>query len=374
MRNLLLGVVLTGLLAGMAPAQPQALKSWDFETGTEGWMTGDKQAKLSLSQDPAHVSSGNASIQFSFAPRVGTGEDIPGAIFVGTEGGLGAAKALHFAMQSSSAGPMLALLREQDESTYVYIFYLPADQWQVLDLPLADFHLEDSSKDEDGKLTLDQVGGLGFVDPVQWFMQAAQGGNGFPFYFTAPSRRDLWLDDVKLLSEAPAMKQAQGPGGVDALMIEDCDSDVGYWGILGGRNLRATSDNAQAVDGNSLRLDYDVPKGTALAVVRQVPTGALAGLKSIIFSARAGADCTLAVSVEENDKSRYSAMVQVPAAKWQQFVVPLREFKLDDDSQDPDAGLQTEKIRSVQFLDITAMVAGKDMANSLWLDEVMAGK
>lgn len=374
MRNLLLRVAVIVVVAGAAVAQPVALKLWDFETDTNGWMTGDKQAKLSVSQEAERASAGNGSLQFSYAPRVGAGDDIPGAMFVGTEGGLAGAQALHFAMHSSSAGPMLALLREQDESTYVYIFYLPADQWQVLDLPLADFHLEPSSKDEDGKLSLDQVGGLGFLDPVQWFLQAAQSGKGFPFYFTAPSRRDLWLDEVKLLAEAPAMKQAQGPGGVAALMIEDCDSDVGYWGILGGKGLRATSDSAQAADGNSLRLDYDLPKDTAVAVIRQVPAGGLTGMKSLVFSARAGADCTLAVSVEESDKSRYSAMVQVPAAKWEQFVVPLREFKLDDDSQDTDAGLQTEKIRSVQFLDITAMVAGKDLANSLWLDEVMAGK
>jgi hypothetical protein len=374
MRQLLLVVTVSVLVAGAALAQPQPVKVWDFETGTDGWMTADQQAKLSVSQEAAHVNSGTGSLQFSFTPRVGTGGDIPGAVFVGTEGGVSGAQALHFAMQSSSAGPMMALLREQDESTYVYMFYLPADQWQVLDLPLADFHLEDSSKDEDGKLTLDQVGGIGFIDPVQWFMQASQGGKAFPFYFTAPSRRDLWLDEVKLMPEAPAMKQAQGPGGAAAIMIEDCDSDVGYWGILGGKNLRATSDNAQAVDGNSLRLDYDLPSGTLLAVVRQVPVGALSGIKSIMFSGRAGAECMLGVSVEENDKSRYSGIVQVPAGKWQQFVLPLRDFTLDDDSQDPDAGLQPEKIRSIQFLDATALIAGKDTANSLWLDEVMAGK
>lgn len=373
MRQWRFGIIAMVLVAGSALAQ-QAVKSWEFENDTQGWMSGDKQASLIWCQEAAHVSAGVGSLQFSFTPRVGVDGDLPGAMFVGTEGGIGAAQCLHFAMQSSSGGPMMVMLREQDESTYVYMFYLPADQWQVLDLPLADFYLEDSSTDEDGKLTLSQVAGFGFVDPVQWFLQATQDGKAFPFFFTAPSRRDLWLDEVQFLTEAPAIKQAQGPGGIDALMIEDCDSDVGYWGILGGKNLRVSCDNAQKVEGNSLRLDYDLPAKTTLAAVRQVALGSLAPLKSLIFSVRAGAECKLAVSVEENDKSRYSAIVDVPAGKWEQFVVPLRLFKLEDGSQDPDAGLQTEKIRSVQFLDLNSLLAGKDTANSLWLDEVMAGK
>ena len=41
---------------------------------------------------------------------------------------------------------------------------------------------------------------------------------------------------------------------------------------------------------------------------------------------------------------------------------------------DPDGGLQPEQVRSVQFVDATALADAKETANTLWLDEVMAVK
>ena len=299
---------------------------------------------------------------------------MPGTVFAPAEGGPPGGKSLHFAMESSVGGPLIALLREADDSTYVYIFYVPANQWQVLDLPFADFHLEDSSKDENGKLDPEQIGGLGFIDPLGWFIQATQGGKDFPFFFTAPARRDLWIDDVKVMSEAEALKAAQAPGGAAAVMIEDCDSDPGYWAVLGGRNLKVRTDGDQAAAGSSLRLDYELPAKTVLAVARPVAIGSLAGVTSIVFSARAGSDCKLAVSVEKSNKARYSALVELPAGTWRQLTVALRDMKLDDDSNDPEGALRPEQIRSVQFADFGAVLAGTDLANTLWLDEVMGVK
>jgi hypothetical protein len=47
---------------------------------------------------------------------------------------------------------------------------------------------------------------------------------------------------------------------------------------------------------------------------------------------------------------------------------------LDADKTDPDGKLQPEQIRSVQFVDASAMVAQRNITNSLWLDEVMGVK
>lgn len=372
MRNAVAALLILALLYPvMACAEATAVKTWDFEKDTGGWVTGDKQGIVSLSNDPAHVQSGNGSLQFGFPPRVGTG-DMPGSLFNATDAA--GAQSLHFAIQSSTAGPLIALLREKNEATYVYMFYLPANQWQVLDLPFADFHLEDSSKDDNGKLDPDQVTGIGFIDPSQWLLQSAQGGN-FPFYFAAPSRRDIWLDDVKLMSEPEKrMAAAKGPNGADAVMIEDCDAEAAYWMVLGGRNLKVQRDGDQAADGSSLRLDYSLAPKTLLALSRPVAIGLLAGARSIAFSARSGADCKLLVSVEKSNKAKYSAVVDVPAGNWQQYTVLLRDMKLDDDSRDPEGSLQPEKIRAVQFIDASAIVGEKETANTLWLDEVMAVK
>ena len=370
-------VLLTALIAlavvcpAVLRAEPTAVKRWDFESDTGGWVTADKQGQVSLCKDPAHVHSGNSSLQFSFSPRVGKG-DMPGTLFVGSDAR--GAQALHFAIESCTGGPLIALLREKDESTYVYMIYLPENQWQVLDLPLGGFHLEDSSQDENGKLDPEQVAGIGFIDPSQWFLQSMQTGN-FPFFFSAPNRRDIWLDDVQLMGEPPQrLAEANGPGGAAAVMIEDCDDGPGYWMVLGGRNLKVRRDGDQAADGSSLRLDYELPARTLIAAARQVAVGALTGARSLCFSARSGADIKLLVSVEKTNKARYSALVNVPAGKWQQYTVALRELKLDDNLHDPDGGLQPEQVRSVQFVDATALADAKETANTLWLDEVMAVK
>lgn len=367
---LLLGVLLWAVSVW---AEPKALKSWDFEQGVEAWMTADKQAQLQQCKEAEHVNSGEGSLQFSYRQRV-PAEDIPGAVFVGTEGGITGAKALQFALKSSVGGPLIAVLREADDSTYVYLFYLPADQWQVLDLPLADFHLEDQSQDENGKLDLDQVGGFGFVDPMTWFLQAEGQAQLKIFAFPPATRRDLWLDDVKLMDEAAGQKTAQAPGGAEAVMIEDCDSDPGYWTILGGLKVQVKADDEQAASGAALRVDYELPQGTLIVFGRQLAAGSLAGFRGLVFSTRSGRDCKLAVSVEETTKARYSTIVELPQGNWRQLTVPLRDLKLDDDSRDPDGALQPEKIRTVQFADVSTLIEQKEIANTLWLDEVMAIK
>lgn len=353
-----------------AVAHGQALPAWDFEKPEHGWMTLDKQAELKLANDPGHVSQGQSSLQFSFTPRQAAGDDLPGVLLVPLQG-LAGAQGLHFALQSSTSGPLMLALREQDESTYMYMLYLQAGDWHVLDLPLADFILEESAKDENGQLDLDQVAGLGVVDPAMWMMAEASGGK-FPFFMTQPNRRDLWLDDVKMLPTAPLRLKPASLDGAPAKMIEDCDSDSAYWFVLGGRNLKVTTSADQAIAGCSLRLDYELPSQTLLAVAHVVRSGLLQGVKQVAFGVRAGAACTLAVTLKESDKSGYTTLVEVPEGQWQQFVLPLEEFKLNDEDVDPDQGLQPEKVTSLMFIDVTALLGQKETANSLWLDEVLA--
>ncbi|MEN6644145.1 MAG: hypothetical protein ABFE08_17035 [Armatimonadia bacterium] len=348
----------------------QGLPAWDFEKPEHGWMTLDKQAELRVVNEPGHVYQGAGSLQFSFSPRQATEGDMPGVLLVPLQGIVGA-EGLHLALQSSTSGPLLLALREQDESTYVYMIYVQAGDWHVLDLPLSDFILEESAKDENGKLDLDQVAGLGVVDPALWLMAEAAGGK-FPFFMSQPNRRDLWLDEVKMLPAAPQRLRAATLDGAPARMVEDCDGDSAYWFVLGGRNLRVGTSSDQAVEGSSLRLDYELPSKSLLAMAHVVRPGLLQGIKRVAFGVRAGAACTLAVTLKEGDKSGYTTLVEVPEGQWQQFVLPLEKFRLNDEDVDPDTGLQPEKVTSILFIDVTALVGAKETANSLWLDEVMA--
>lgn len=369
MRTVVAAIAMVTLMAA-SMVSGQELPAWDFEKPEHGWMTLDKQAELRVVNEPGHVYKGAGSLQFSFSPRQATEGDMPGVLLVPLQG-IAGAEGLHLALQSSTSGPLLLLLREQDESTYVYMVYVQTGDWHVLNLPLSDFILEESAEDENGKLDLEQVTGLGVVDPALWLIAAAAGGE-FPFFMTQPSRRDIWLDEVRMLPQAPQRMRMATLEGTPARMIEDCDSDSAYWFVLGGRNLELSTSTDQALAEASLRLDYELPEKTLLAVAHVIRPGLLQGIKRIAFGVRAGAACKLAVTLKEGDKSGYTTVVEVPEGHWQQYTLPLDQFRLNDEDVDPDTGLQPEKVTSVMFTDVTALADQKETANSLWLDEVMA--
>jgi hypothetical protein len=342
------------------------LPQWSFEQDLEGWVSLDSQATLKRCTDPAHVYAGQGSLQFSFTAHAPAGQELPGAMTVPVAS-LGASQCLHLAVQTSVSGDCVIALREADESSYLQMVYLTAGDWHVLDLPLANFQLDETSQDENGVLDADQVASIAFADPGQW-LSTAVSQSKLPFFYERPSQRDFWLDDIQLLPEVPQrLAVSQTPG---AVMLEDCDADPGYFTILGGRNLKVASCPDPAVRGKSLRLDYELPERTLLAVVRPMARGTLQGTKGVSFSARSGAQCVLLVSVEEYDRSRYNAVVKVEPPDWQTPTVLWSAFKLADDSKDEDTGLQPEKIWSLMFVDITPVLLNKETANTLWLDEI----
>jgi hypothetical protein len=359
-------VVLTLLLATALVARAAELPEWDFEQDTKGWMSVDKQAELTQERDAGHVYEGAASLRFSFQARAAAPEELPGALAAGVEG-LTGAKCLHLAIQSSVAGPCVIALRETDESNYMIFTQLNADEWHVLDLPLAQFRLDENSQDENGQLDPGQISGLVIADPGVFLAQAVAKG-GFPFFYIRPSERTIWLDEVEFLEGCPnRLAESQLPGTV---MIEDCDSDPAYFMVFGGRDLKVSSCPDPAVRGKSLRLDYTLPASSLLAAVCQTAAGALAGAKGITFSARSGAALPLLVMIEEEDRSRYQKLVQLEPGHWQAPVITWADMTLMDDSQDPDVGLQPESIRSIAFVDASAVLGQKETANTLWLDEI----
>jgi hypothetical protein len=342
------------------------LPQWTFEQGLEGWISLDRQATLTRSTDPAHVHTGQGSLQFSFPAHGQEPGEIPGALAANVTS-LDGAEAVHLAIQTSVAGPVVIALLEQDDSNYMLFSYLTANDWHVLDLPIAAFQLDENSTDENDVLDTDQVVSLAFADPGHWLSEAVARG-GFPFFYERPSRRDFWLDDIRLLADVPPrLAVPQLPGTV---MLEDCDSDTAYFTILGGRNLQVMACPDPAVRGQSLRLDYELPEKTLLAVVRPLPRGTLQGARGLSFSVRSGAKTVLLVSVEEHDRSRYNTVVEVAPTTWQTPIVLWSALRLADDSHDEDEGLQPEKIWSVMFADVTALLANKETANTLWLDEI----
>jgi hypothetical protein len=374
MRHLKLGLLLLSLLSA-GWAQGEGLPRFGFETGTEGWLLLDQQATLKISRDPGRVFAGEASLHFSFAPRLkdpAQPEDHPGALGVPLSA-VGGAQVVRLALYSQSAGPLVVILREQNEAVYTYMCYLQADRWHQLELPLADFIPGEDSRDDNGRLDADQIAGLGLLDVTAGLMDlAAQGG--FPFYVTAVSRRELWVDEVEFLARPPRTMQPAQPAaeGQRVVVLDDFEGEPARFGILGGRDLRLEAVDEPALAGQALRLDYRLPAQTALTLIRFLPAGLLAGAQHLSLGVRSSTDISLIVAVEEEDKSRYSTVVDIKAGEWQRVTVALADFVLEENSRDDEAGLQLESIRSLHLADATAMIAGKETATTLWLDDLTA--
>jgi hypothetical protein len=353
-----------------AAVQAQPLQAWDFEKAEHGWMTVDEQAELKLTNDAGHVYAGEGALQFTFEPRLPAEGENPGIVIVPLQGIIGV-QSVHLALQTSVSGPLMLVLTEEDQSGYMYLLHLEAGDWHVLDLPVADFNLSQDDVDENNMLDLDQVTALGVVDPTGWLLKATEQGE-MPLFLNQPTQRDLWIDEVQLLPTVVDRLKPGMIGNAPAIMIENADTEAAYWLVIGGRNRRVSTDTEQAASGGALRIDYELPEKSLMIASRNVRRGLLGGMSTLAFCARAGAALNLLVSLEEYDKSRYNAIVEVPEGQWKEFILPLSSFTLGDDSTDEDRGLQPEKVTSVQFLDATPLFTGKESANSLWLDEVRA--
>jgi len=363
------------LSAVSAWSAPEAVRAWDFEQDLQGWATLDKQAELDRCAQAAHVYQGQGSLRFSFLQRPvqevnKENPDLAGTLFAPVEG-LPNARALHLAISTSVSGPIIFMCREKDESNYMRFAHVEAGRWHALDLDLAAFALDEHSTDENGRLDPDQIQAIGVVDPAGFLLALAATGKS-PFYLAPPVYREIWLDDVRALTEfTRQMRPARPPVGGEAVMIEDCDADTAYWTVIGGRDLKVTATTEPAISGTALRLDYDLPARKVLVALCQVRSGLLTGISQLVFCARAGQQLTLAVSLQEADKSVYTATAQVPSGQWTQVALPLTAFKLGDDSRDENHRLDLDQVNNVQFIDPTAILTGADSANTLWLDDIM---
>ncbi len=359
--------VFMGLWLGISLAWAQ-LPAWDFETGVQGWISLDKEAQLTVENAAEHVFQGAGSLRFSFAARPVAPNELPGIVAVPVAGLSGAA-CLHLAIKSSVAGPVVLGFRERDESNYMLFSYLSADTWHVLDLPLAQFRLDENSQDENGHLDPEQIMALAIAD-VGYFLAEAMAQGKLPFHYERPSQRVLWLDEVRLLSHIP--QRLSAPPRAEAKMLEDCDADTAYFMCLGGRSLRLSSVAEPAVRGQALRLDYELPDKTLLALGLQLPAGVLQGFKGLSFAVRSSTPRQLLVLLEEEDRSRYVKLLEIAPGDFATFEVFWTEATLSEDTRDPDEGLQPESIRTIIFADATSLIQQKDTATTLWLDEIMA--
>lgn len=119
--------------------------------------------------------------------------DIPGVVLIVSGQRLGEGDRLRLRLRSAQPIKLAVGLEERDGSRYQTLADLAGgNEWQTLDLPLADFTLADDTPDENNRLDLEQVRTVAIVD-----VSALLGIAG-------DRENRLTLDEVLLVGPAPA--------------------------------------------------------------------------------------------------------------------------------------------------------------------------
>ena len=160
-----------------------------------------------------------------------------------------------------------------------------------------------------------------------------------------------------LLALAVGMAQAQQTPPAPAPLIHHTfETDPAEWTAFGATaKVSLTHDTAHVKEGKgALQFDYAANKGELNVLLLPTPNGALTKMKSLHFWLRADYPTVFAVSLQEKEGGRYTAIFSVPGASWQEVKLEPNDFVLGeekDDPKDPDGKLDLDKVENIGIAD-----------------------
>jgi hypothetical protein len=331
-------------------------------------VTLDPLATLRWTTEPGAAFEGKGALELSCPPPgEARKEGVPGSVlfsFVPSKD----LRGVSVAVWAAHATPLqFQLMERMDGPRYGCLVYCPAQEWQDIRLSLFDFSLDPEGPPSD-RITPDpaHVCLLSVVD-LSGFLETMAQGNPM-LYYEPGAEQTLRLDSVKLLSEAPPGRT--GPNLVSySLPLQN----VLFIGGTGLAVLESTDDEGKP----ALQLSYTVPARTVFGVVHRVRKGDLAGCNALRLRLRSSGQATFGVILEEergpNQKSNYTTSLVLSGLDgWKTVQIPLSDFKLDEDTTDPDGRLNPECVGTILLIDLSAVGGGNDLRNVLWLQTLEA--
>ena len=363
------------------PAEPVVVQYWDFEQTADPWSSMNPNAVVGLTAAQDNVLAGTSSLEVKYllgANNTGMEAMLAGSAVVGLPGGAAWTAGISLGFKSSATITALVGLRENGGGSYMAPFFSPAGVWQEVRFGLEDFYPVEGMADADGKLEPARLEGFGVIDASGFLSTIAE---KLPVAGYEPGARQMYVDEVKLELDGPEPETMPFPEGQPPpVVIDTCDRETIRWIVLGGKDWKATREadgpNDRGAGTFHYRFEYTLPGGTLVAWLKPVHEGQLAETKALHLALRAGEKLTLAVSVEEKGKARYTKLVEVPAGEeWTQVTIPWEEFALDKDSKDDNGKLDPEQITSLTLADPTGLAGQpEDRKVVLGLDGVYASK
>lgn len=179
---------------------------------------------------------------------------------------------------------------------------------------------------------------------------------------------------------------ARGQDGAKTVTLDDFESDLAGWtavkidesagfGADGDSKVALTRDAQHVKAGRgALAYAYDVSPAAMRVLSIQRPKD-FTGMKSLRFWLKCTSATAFMVGLNETGGANYQASVYCPSGSWQEVVLNLDEFLLDEPSKDGNGKLDLDEIESFHLADLGSflvrMLADIQGPRILWLDDVV---
>ena len=184
---------------------------------------------------------------------------------------------------------------------------------------------------------------------------------------------------VLLLALTAGMTLAQPPPpALTPLIHHTFETDPAEWVGLGATaKVSLTHDAAHVKEGKgALQFDYAANKGEINVLILPTPNGVLTKMKSLHFWIRPDYATVLAVSLQEKEGGRYTAIFSTAGSGWQEVQLDPGDFVLGEEKDDPkdsDGKLDLDKVDSIGIADYGQIFAQTDDVNLQALFHIQKG-
>lgn len=339
--------------AAMAPAQqPSVLVSQTFEATTGGWVATGEGGRVRLAPGEGRRGGGALAFEYHVAAKRNSG------IVLAAPAELGVARSLRFLVKSDHSTALGVLLAEKKPGggNYTAWFWAPANTWQEVELSPADFTVADGPrdpKDEDGRLDMDAVEGIGIFDLAQFFRSFASTGPVDVAIDRSEGPRTIWLERFELSGDAPTV----GPR-------RDMERRMGGWVTPGGMNLKFTAD-ANPLKAPALEAGYQQIDGKVEILLRREAPDSSKPTR-LEFDLASEREITLLVSLETKNPAggagpRYTLPIFPPGNREPFHVsVKLEDFRGPEH-------FDAAEWRTTALVDVSTANGGEQASNTIWI-------
>lgn len=348
-----------------AQEQGKVLITEDFESGYTGWSVLGDAARLSIATDPEYVKSGKASLKYEYALQPGELSALVRTVEAAPPTDM---KTIRFWAKASGRVLLVVALDEHGGGRYIAQAFLPSGTWQQVELSLSDFVLstgKDDPKDPNGKLDIDKVASLGFIDMSQILISM-----GDPDFLSLLGlelgQRTIYID----LLRAESTSLPSPAANPNEMVIDSFIRPFLGWFFTGAVEAQLTTGEPLKVRG--MKMSFVAEEGKIAAAVRMLTPGKLASASALCLTAAADKATTLLVQVEETSGGKYNGFVALEDGRVvKEATIKFSEMTASDDSKDDNGKLDPGQIKQLVLID-GAFLTGSPGRNALWVGNVRA--